>query len=204
LSLDDCITQFASLCSQAFTPRELHNVPLLGKWAAINHGSKHKTLPLYKALRRSLGEEEYLFGGVHAGDDSCDVKVAVTSTEELGRKAIILANYTRSEHRPEQSETDHEFIRPDKPQDELLLWEAGAATAAAPTYFKPFLHHRSHRSFLDGALYNNNPVKVVQKERKLLWPEVAEQHPDVFLSVGTGQDAKVKKMSGSTTTSADR
>lgn len=186
-SLEKCIEQFTKLCNPAFTPRELHDLPALGRWAALNHGSKFKTTPLHQALKESLGEE-FLFGGPREDDDNCDVNVAVTATDEKGSKAIVMANYSRSEHRPAHAQSDHEFIRPDHPSGEFRVWEAAAATSAAPTYFKPFKHGNG-RSFLDGALYNNNPVNVAQRERKLLWPDVNDQHPDVLLSVGTGQDA---------------
>jgi hypothetical protein len=145
-----------------------------------------------------------LFGGPLDDNDNRDVHVAVTATEELGTRAIILANYSRSEYpSPARPLVDHEFLRPDNPRHELLMWEAAAATSAAPTFFKPF-KHSSGRSFLDGALYNNNPVKIVQKERKLLWPDVEKQHPDVLLSVGTGQDASLAKISGDTAKTRER
>lgn len=190
-SLDECIKQFTSLCDEAFTPREFNNVPFFGKMAAINHGSKYKTQPLHNALKTSLGTD-YLFGG-KKDEHSYVVKVGVTTTEELGRKAIILANYSRSEERTlHQIHLNHEFLRPDEPHQEIQVWQAAAATAAAPSFFKPFRHTRG-RTFLDGAIYNNNPVKVVQRERKLIWPDVANMQPDILLSVGTGQDEQGRR-----------
>ncbi len=41
---------------------------------------------------------------------------------------------------------------------------------------------------MDGALYYNNPIKIANNERKLLWSDVAESHPDIMLSIGTGQN----------------
>lgn len=40
----------------------------------------------------------------------------------------------------------------------------------------------------DGALFFNNPVKVADRERKFLWPDVAHNHPDIILSIGTAKN----------------
>lgn len=41
-------------------------------------------------------------------------------------------------------------------------------------------------SFLDGAVFHNNPVRIANYESKLLWPDAEERHPDILLSIGTG------------------
>jgi patatin-like phospholipase/acyl hydrolase len=99
-----------------------------------------------------------------------------------------LANYRR----PGESRANHEFHRPVDPGDEMKVWEAAAATSAAPPYFKAFSHERTYRNYLDGAFYNNNPIKAAHRERKYLWPDVAASHPDVLLSIGTGQDDQIR------------
>jgi patatin-like phospholipase/acyl hydrolase len=115
--------------------------------------------------------------------------VAVTATDEAGKVAIILANYSRKDSsRTKRRKGHYDFPRPDNPELELKIWEAAAATSAAPFFFKPFVHGPTKRTYLDGALYNNNPVKLVHRERKLLWPDVADRHPDILLSIGTGQN----------------
>ena len=37
-------------------------------------------------------------------------------------------------------------------------------------------------------LHNNNPARVANRERKLIWPEAFEEDPDILLSLGTGQN----------------
>ncbi|OCL08081.1 hypothetical protein AOQ84DRAFT_293846 [Glonium stellatum] len=162
--VEKCIEQFTKLCDQAFTPREFHNIPGFDHAARLNHGSKYKTTPLHNALEKSLGKD-LLFGGAHDLDKRNEIKVAVTSTDEIGMKAIVIANYSR-------------------------IWEAAAATSAASPFFKPFRHKATGQIYFDGAFYNNNPAVVAHRERKLLWRDVAQHHPDIFLSVGTGQNMK--------------
>ena len=36
-------------------------------------------------------------------------------------------------------------------------------------------------------MYHNNPASVANHERKFLWPDVAENSPDILLSLGTGK-----------------
>lgn len=64
------------------------------------------------------------------------------------------------------------------------------ATSAAPGYFKPFIHERTGIGYLDGALYYNNPVRIANTERKLIWPDTMNLPPDILLSIGTGHNAK--------------
>lgn len=38
---------------------------------------------------------------------------------------------------------------------------------------------------MDGAIYHNNPVQIADKERKLLWPGMAKEYPDLLVSLGS-------------------
>lgn len=69
------------------------------------------------------------------------------------------------------------------PTTELL--DRARATSAAPTYFKSFKSLRNGQGYLDGALYHNNPVRVADLERRLIWPETEDSPPDILLSIGT-------------------
>jgi patatin-like phospholipase/acyl hydrolase len=142
-------------------------------------------------LEKALGTRS-LFGGRREDDTIYTPKVAVTSTNEEGRKAVVIANYNRNSviSGGRRSKSLYEFQRPDDPSSELKYWEAAAATAAAPPYFKTFYHRGTRRSYLDGAFYNNNPARISHQERKILWPDVANHPPDIFLSIGTSKDAQ--------------
>jgi Patatin-like phospholipase len=144
---------------------------------------------LHDALKSALGDE-FLFGGEHESDGSYATKVAVTSTSETGQQAMILSNYSRQE----DEQFSYKFEVSDGPSLGVRIWEAACATSAAPSYFKPFKSSRTGRSYLDGALYYNNPARVAYRESRLLWPDVAENHPDIFLSIGTGQNLQKTKM----------
>lgn len=156
----------------------------------------YKTKQLHEALKNALGDRS-LFGGPRSNETNYSPKVAVTATDEGGRKAVVIANYNRAITKStgrSKAKGQYDFPRPDDPSLELTCWEAAAATAAAPPYFKSFHHKSTNRSYLDGAFYNNNPARIAQQERKMLWGDVADHHPDIFLSIGTSKDAhQVKK-----------
>ncbi|KIW97974.1 uncharacterized protein Z519_01558 [Cladophialophora bantiana CBS 173.52] len=187
-----CTDKFTALCKTAFTEREFADT-IFEKLATLNHGSKYKTTPLHQVLQESFGNH-LLFGGKgHAARYA--TKVAVVSTSGTGNRSLIMANYNRQE----TSDPGYTLETASAPNEAFRVWEAAAATSAAPSYFKPFV--RRGRTYLDGAINHNNPAIVAKRERRLLWPDVESRHPDIFLSLGTGQHAvemgqKLNRLSG--------
>ena len=66
------------------------------------------------------------------------------------------------------------------------------ATSAAPSFFRSFKSERNYRGYLDGALYHNNPVRVADLERRLIWSDTNNSPPDILLSIGTGCDNTIR------------
>lgn len=58
------------------------------------------------------------------------------------------------------------------------------ASSAAPIYFKPFTHKKTNRTYLDGGIVRNNPIRVAFEETNIIWHDTVV--PDVILSLGTG------------------
>ncbi len=69
---------------------------------------------------------------------------------------------------------------------DFLFWEAGRATSAAPTYFKPaYLYDRQEetmQTLIDGGLIANNPALFAYVEAKRLYPNAKKFH---ILSIST-------------------
>lgn len=186
-----CIDDFVHLCGVAFTPRSMHDVPILRHLIPFRHAARYETSPLLTVLKSTFGEQR-LFGGDQSQSPDHGAKVAVIATDEVGRRAVVLANYSRKESKEaEQHKAPYEFLRRANPELELRVWEAAAATSATPSYFKPYEHEPTKRTYLDGTIYHNNPILVLHDERKLLWPDVANRSPDILLSIGTSQNAAV-------------
>lgn len=184
-TVDQCITRFIQLCEKAFTPRELDNVKILRTISLAAFKSRYKSKPLRDALRQTFGEDP-LYGRVPEDSLVRDTKVCVTTTSGTVDAGIVVGNYTR------QSEDDHWYKF--RAGDFMKVWQAAGATSAAPKYFKKFVladDKGSSNEFWDGALYFNNPIRIAYNERKYLWPDVADNPPDIVLSLGTGQHAKI-------------
>ncbi|SMQ51120.1 unnamed protein product [Zymoseptoria tritici ST99CH_3D7] len=187
MTVAQCAHSFESLCKQAFTARKGINVPGISKLVEHYNQSKYETHPFEEALKLAFNDKQYLFGGQREESDRIDINVAVTTTSAAG-SSVVLSNYNRLclEKLP------YQFQRPEKPSSELRTWEAARATSAAPTYFKPFCHEPSKRTYADGGLYHNNPVEVADQERKLLWPALKDAEPDIIVSLGTAYCPKYK------------
>lgn len=178
-SVGHCITEFVRLCDKAFSPREL-NGGKLEKLVTLNHGSKWRTTPLYEALQQAFGHRP-IFGGQISDSRKYATKVAVVSTSQSDCRPLLITNYNREE----ASDPGHSLELSDSPSTILKTWEAAAATSAAPSLFKPFECHG--KTYLDGALNHNNPVYIAWREKKQIWPDVLSKHPDILVSLGTGQ-----------------
>lgn len=176
------LDMFTAICDLAYTPK-VRGFPLLKYASALSGASRYKTKPLYRALRTAFGED-YLFGGISNSETPQRLKVAVTTTSATGHDNVLLANYRRTE----DNLPFYHFERPHDPAVEMKIWEANAATTATPTCFKPFVNPSTHRTYLDGGVRCVNPVAIADRERRLLWPDVADREPDIFLSLGTGQN----------------
>lgn len=138
-SIHECINHFTALCTTAFTPRGIKQIPKSKNVAALGHKySTYKTKPLEQMLKSTfLVADQPLFGS-HLAYNPPLVKVAVTSTKETNHQAILLANYNRSCSRPinrkchhsamfitnGESIVEYEFDRGETPDTELKIWEA--------------------------------------------------------------------------------
>ncbi|CAN9312297.1 unnamed protein product [Alternaria alternata] len=172
--VDHCRELFLRMVERAFTPKFFGGVTL--------GTNKYHTKPLEEAFSECF-KHETMFGGIRETPLASACKVAVTSATETAEQAVILTNYNRAD----DEQIGYQLIRPDDPKNELLIREAARATSAAPTYFKPFRNPRTKEGYVDGAVFNNNPVRIANYESKLLWPDADQRPPDILLSIGTGQ-----------------
>jgi predicted acylesterase/phospholipase RssA len=185
-TVEECCNHFQELCEKAFTRRAGGNIPAIG-WLIENYNhSKYETQPLEDALRSAFSDEDYLFGGRRRdGSLGSDIKVGVTATSSAG-SAVLLTNYNRMS----AEKLPYYFQRPENAEAEVKIWEAGRATSAAPRIFKPIVHKPSKQVYTDGAIYYNNPIKVADTERKLIWPNMCNEYPDVLVSIGTAYNPR--------------
>ncbi|KAF4630883.1 hypothetical protein G7Y89_g7253 [Cudoniella acicularis] len=191
-TLTQCTKHFEDLIFRAFAARDFNGVPILEAISTFKHKGKYKTRPFVEGLTDVFTNAQ-LFGGT-SDNDRYRRKVAVVSTTEAGQKAVILTNYNRPsqdvDSNPQKAE--YHFERPEKGDAELKLFEVCRATTAATGYFKPFCNDRTGVNYIDGGLYYQNPIQIANEERKLLWPDVQAQPPDIILSIGTTREEESK------------
>ncbi|KAF2756983.1 hypothetical protein EJ05DRAFT_49848 [Pseudovirgaria hyperparasitica] len=181
-TVEECIDKFEKLCEVAFTRRTGSNLPLIGFLVDNYHHSKYETKSLEQALTSAFGDSQFLFGGQQRIEDRSQVcKVAVTATSLAGNRTFLLANYNRPIYN--HMTAKYHFQRPERTSHELKIWEAARATSAAPRFFKSYHHEKSQKAYVDGAVYHNNPVKLADNERKILFPEW--ENADLIVSLGT-------------------
>lgn len=97
----------------------------------------------------------------------CLVKTMITTYDLEKREPLFLKSW-RAEHA------------------DVLMRDAGRATAAAPTYFEPakILVNAEPRVLVDGGIFINNPAMSAYAEARRIFPD----DPDIFvLSLGTGE-----------------
>jgi hypothetical protein len=177
-SIDSITDMFSAMCDHAFTPR-LKGVPVISQIAQMfGSAPKYKTKPLLGALKTAFTEDDDLFGSHDKPRNGA--RVALTSTSVTGQETLLLASYRR----PEDPTPAYAFERPHDPDLELKTHEAITASLAGPAFFKPFVFHG--KTYLDGGIRCPNPAFIADRERRLVWPDVSE--PDIFLSLGTGQN----------------
>ncbi|KAJ7839930.1 FabD/lysophospholipase-like protein [Mycena olivaceomarginata] len=78
------------------------------------------------------------------------------------------------------------YNTPDHPAMDCTIWQAGRATSAAPTFFKPIKIGRPgmEEKFVDGGMGYNNPMAALLLEAKVLFPD---RQIACIISLGTGQ-----------------
>lgn len=85
-TVQECISKFTRLATQAFTPKLLGGIE--------NVGIRYKTKPMEAALKEVF-QTEKLFGGKHVDAGSYYTKVAVTAATKTAGQAVIFGNYNR-------------------------------------------------------------------------------------------------------------
>src|SRR5438046_520165 len=75
--------------------------------------------------------------------------------------------------------------------DKCAIWEAGRATSAAPTFFKPIKIKvpLPGATYVDGGLAHNNPAELALAEARKIWSNARKF---CLVSIGTGRQSSVR------------
>ncbi|KAJ3469846.1 hypothetical protein MRS44_003911 [Fusarium solani] len=186
MPIEECLRSFQELSRHAFRPRFARWPGTLSSFAnmlfAILAGSVYPGKNLDAPLKNLFGSDTTLHSHLLPGNMR-GAKVAVTVSEKSAHysepQACIIANFAHDNSRKRHS--PYEDIHPESSQKRMRLWEA---------YFPP--HQRGASAYLDGGMWRNNPVDVVEREARHLWPELPEA--DLVLTLGTGYNGDEREV----------
>ncbi|KAM0227446.1 hypothetical protein ACHAP5_012176 [Fusarium lateritium] len=178
--------RFSDLSRQAFSIRKALAVPVISKFAEPFCEFKYKSAGINNSLQKAF-EDDYLFGQTKNGRKAGDqVKVGVVAQVEGRFQPCLIANYSRNpiDKQKDGREAYDCLQREDEQSNDFLTWQAARATTAAPILFKPYIHQQTQKTYTDGAVVRNNPVRLAYEEGTRIWKST--KPPDIIVSIGTG------------------
>lgn len=121
------------------------------------------------------------------GDDNA--MMADVSEQTLCQPTFVVA--TRGYNADGPPYLFRSYKCPGSNPDKCAIWEAGRATSAAPTFFKPMFIPIPSPGFyyVDGGVLNNNPSQIALDEAGKIWPDVSHF---CLVSIGAGRQRSVK------------
>ena len=177
-SVRKAISEFERLSFEAFSKSDRKGIPIFRKTVQLLFSYRYHGHGLDAALKTAFGPG--LLFGPNESWPSEKVKVGVLAAVPGGRRPYLFTNYSRN---TTGQDTDY-LVREDDLKDEMKCWEAARCTSAAPTYFPPFYHKAKRQTYIDGAMHRNNPIQILEEERRAIWQDDAP--PDILLSIGAG------------------
>jgi predicted acylesterase/phospholipase RssA len=152
--------------------------------ASITNNSK---LPSKKLSKRKLHNEEAPKADTSEGAPKVLTFVVATKGLHAEGPPTLFRSYQCEGHNASQ----------------CTIWEAGRATSAAATFFKPIEIEspRPGGTFMDGGLAHNNPAEVALSEAQKIWTKTKRF---CVVSIGTGRLKSIPIVELESTTSESK
>ncbi|KAN0095699.1 Acyl transferase/acyl hydrolase/lysophospholipase [Hyaloscypha variabilis] len=165
MSIDECEAAYMKFSEDIFKPRNA----VVGAYNLLNAQGKFSTEALEANIKELIDKAELPQSEKFDDkrEDSCKTFVSVVRQED-GANTVL-----RSYINPEMPNPMRRFC---------MIWQAARATSAASTFFEPITIGPNEQMFVDGALGFNNPIQLLERESRDLWPD----DDRIFLSIGTG------------------
>lgn len=74
-----------------------------------------------------------------------------------------------------------------EPPVNCSIWQAARATSAAPLFFDPISFGVPPKTYGDGGLHYNNPIRILLDESKRIWNCETQRRAGIIISIGTGK-----------------
>mmetsp|Transcript_29290 Transcript_29290/g.76784 ORF Transcript_29290/g.76784 Transcript_29290/m.76784 type:complete len:473 (-) Transcript_29290:101-1519(-) len=173
MSVDDGVELFLAMATEAFVKRENKASQVATRIGAqvgveaapaFSHKYRHRTLE--KVLMQHLGHDTRMVS------DSPRVALVGLQWNTMPRKPVLFRSY---------DEPAAATVLGGPQPGTFKVWEAARASAAAPTYFRPF--RIGEDWYVDGGLTANNPSIAALNEATALY---GMDNINVLVNVGTG------------------
>jgi predicted acylesterase/phospholipase RssA len=166
----------------------------------------------YMDLMRNVFKVDQVLEGVKpAGDDECrfdygqleraikdivkrklrDENTTMAATHEASASTPTFVVATKSLHAEGSATLFRSYQCQGRSPSGCAIWEAGRATTASPTLFKPITIEipRPGATFLDGGLTHNNPAELALSEARRIWTNIKRF---CLVSIGTGRLSSIR------------
>ena len=171
--MDDCITSYIRLAKEVFKKDQVLKgiIPLGDNQCRFNYRDLEDAIK--RIVRDHLNDENAPIRD--ATNSKCPTFVVATPALNADGPPKLFRSYQCRGHN----------------SDTCTIWEAGRATSAAPSFFKPVYINSPppSRIFIDGGLAHNNPSELALSEAERIWPDVRRF---CLVSIGTGRQKSVK------------
>jgi predicted acylesterase/phospholipase RssA len=179
-----------------------------------------ESIDAYIQLSKSVFEVDQVLNGVIPnGDDQCrfDHKQLEGAIKDIVKKKSQDENATMADTHPSKVPTfvvANKALHADGPptlfrsyqckghnSSNCTIWQAGRATSAAPTFFKPIKIETPSPggTFVDGGLLHNNPSELALLEAEKIWPRTKKF---CLVSLGTGRLSAVRLVEAQSTSTS--
>ncbi|KAL1959071.1 hypothetical protein VTO42DRAFT_2857 [Malbranchea cinnamomea] len=183
MTLDECEQAYLTLSESIFQPKR-------EKWRVISRAAdlaqakgRFDARALEQAIKETIRSKGLDPNTALLKDDDPRCKVFVCAARAENSDVAILRSY--------QNSCKTELL-----YDHCRIWEACNATSTATTFIDPVALGPHNQGLFSGAMLHNNPIKLVHREARDLWPG----RKSFLLSIGTGSTSGQSLKGGIKTT----
>jgi patatin-like phospholipase/acyl hydrolase len=185
--VEECIEEYIKLSEEVFDVDQVLKgvIPVGDNQCRFNH--KQLETAIQGVVKKKLGDENAIIADTATNPTPVPTFVVATKAFHADGPPTIFRSYRCTGHNA----------------DKCAIWEAGRATSAAPTFFKPIKIKAPlpGATYVDGGLAHNNLAELALAEAQKIWPNARKF---CLVSVGTGRQSSVRLVNSTHSSSTVR
>ena len=185
--MEECIEEYIKLSEQVFDVDQVLKgvIPVGDDQCRFNY--KKLEIAIQDIVKKKLGDENAIMADTTENPEPIPTFVVATKALRAEAPPTLFRSYQCEGHNA----------------DKCAIWEAGRATSAAPTFFKPIKIKvpPPGATYVDGGLAHNNPAELALSEARKIWTKARKF---CLVSIGTGRQSSVRVMNLSNSSDSTR